>query len=99
MSPRPALYSPVILSPKVESRPRTSSMQRSTTREGLVRAINTLPTEHIQKKEFVIKTSRDRRTPDKRRTTPSKQNLQTLFKKVDEEEEKDFLDLIEQLRN
>jgi hypothetical protein len=53
--------------------------------------------EGAHQKEFIIKTSKDRRTPEKRRTTPRK-NLQTLFKKVDEEEERDFMDLIDHLK-
>ena len=98
LSPRPILRGPVIVSPRNESRPRTSSLQRTNATEGPVRATNTLPTDNKIQKEFIIKTSKDRRTPEKRRTTPSKQNLQTLFKKVDQEEEKDFLDLIDQLQ-
>ena len=88
----------MIISPRVESRPRTSSLRRNHEIESQNRDINTLPPENNLKKEFVIKSSKERRTPEIRRTTPLKKNLQSLFKKIDQEEEKDFLDLLEHLQ-
>ena len=88
---------PIISTPRVESRPRTSSLRKLIETESQHRDINTLPGNNIQR-DFIIKTSRDRKTPEKRRTAPLKKNLQTLFKKVNQEEEKDFLDLLEQLK-
>ncbi|OMJ96232.1 hypothetical protein SteCoe_192 [Stentor coeruleus] len=98
LSPRPVGNLPMPLSPTYDFKPRSSSMRRLTEPETNQREINTLPPETRLKKEFVIKSSKDRKTPERRVMTPSKQNLQTLFKKIDQEEEKDFLDLIEHLK-
>ena len=88
----------MLLTPRNESRPRTSSLQKTNDINHDNRVIKTLPPENFVKKEFVIKSSKDRRTPDKRIPQPIKKSLQTLFKKEDEEEEKDFLDLLNQLK-
>ncbi|OMJ83136.1 hypothetical protein SteCoe_15989 [Stentor coeruleus] len=98
LSPRPLgqLPLPFISTPK--NRPRSSGIRKTTEPESTKKDTKTLPVETRLKKQFVIKSSKEKRTPEKRAFTPSKQDLQTLFRKVDQEEEKDFLDLIDNLK-
>jgi hypothetical protein len=98
LSPKPLPRFLIQQTPALDDRPRTSSSNRFNEIETRNKAICTLPSDIHIKKDFIIKTSRDRKTHEKRVVTPAKKNLQNLFKKIDEEEEKDFLDLLGQLK-
>lgn len=98
LSPRPIGQPSMPFVSTPENRPRSGGIRRATEPESTKRDIQTLPVETRLKKQFVIKSSKERRTPERRTFTPSKQDLQTLFRKVDQEEEEDFLDLIENIK-